>query len=117
MVSFASAALLTVVGALPSWSALATQLVLFAAGLLLRRYFLSPLRGVPGPFLAKLTRLWHIHRILKGDQNLALVALHDQYGMEVSFLVHDFSPFLSSFPSSLLADAHEPARPLRPPRA
>ncbi|WYZ36363.1 hypothetical protein EsH8_XIII_000015 [Colletotrichum jinshuiense] len=80
MVSFASAALLTVVGALPSWSALATQLVLFAAGLLLWRYFLSPLRGVPGPFLAKLTRLWHIHRILKGDQNLALVALHDQYG-------------------------------------
>lgn len=106
MVSFVSAAALpTVVGALASWPALATQLVLLAASLVLWRYFLSPLRDVPGPFLAKLTRLWHIHHILKGDQNLALVALHDQYGMQVSLgtgsvsvssfllVAHDLSPF------------------------
>ena len=84
MVSFASAELPAVVETLASWPALALQLVLLAASVLLWRYFLSPLRDVPGPFLAKLTRLWHIHRIFKGDQNLALVALHDRYGMEVS---------------------------------
>ncbi|KAH9905052.1 cytochrome P450 [Xylariomycetidae sp. FL2044] len=45
-----------------------------------RRRFLSPISHIPGPFLASISRLWHISRILKGDQNLALVEEHDKHG-------------------------------------
>lgn len=107
MVSIAGAALPAMVGTLASWPALAAQLVLLAASVLVWRYFLSPLRDVPGPFLAKLTRLWHIHRILKGDQNLALVALHDKYGMEVCASPPPPKPpfFLLFWPSLLSLDS------------
>jgi len=44
-----------------------------------RRYF-SAIGDIPGPFAASFTRLWHMHRILKGDQNLELVRLHEQHG-------------------------------------
>lgn len=45
-----------------------------------RRYF-SPISDIPGPFSASFTRLWHIRRILKGDQNLELIRLHNEHGM------------------------------------
>lgn len=45
------------------------------------RRYLSPISDIPGPFAASFTRLWHIHRILKGDQNLELIRLHNQHGM------------------------------------
>lgn len=44
------------------------------------RIFFSPIRHVPGPFLAKFTRLWHIYTILAGKQNLKLVELHKKHG-------------------------------------
>ncbi|EER40302.1 benzoate 4-monooxygenase cytochrome P450 [Histoplasma capsulatum H143] len=44
------------------------------------RRYLSPISDIPGPFAASFTRLWHIHRILKGDQNLELIRLHNQHG-------------------------------------
>ncbi|KAK4446506.1 cytochrome P450 [Podospora aff. communis PSN243] len=44
-----------------------------------RRYF-SPISDIPGPFVASFTRAWHIHRILKGDQNLELIRLHEKHG-------------------------------------
>jgi len=44
-----------------------------------RRYF-SAISDIPGPFAASFTRLWHMHRILKGDQNLELIRLHEQHG-------------------------------------
>ncbi|OAX83728.1 hypothetical protein ACJ72_01908 [Emergomyces africanus] len=44
-----------------------------------RRYF-SPISDIPGPFSASFTRLWHIRRILKGDQNLELIRLHNEHG-------------------------------------
>lgn len=44
-----------------------------------RRYF-SPISDVPGPFVASFTRLWHMQRILKGDQNLELIRLHEENG-------------------------------------
>jgi hypothetical protein len=43
-----------------------------------RRY--SQLWDVPGPFLASITRLWHIHRVVVGDQNLKLIELHKKHG-------------------------------------
>jgi hypothetical protein len=47
--------------------------------LIWRRYF-SVISDIPGPFAASFTRLWHMHRILKGDQNLELIRLHEQHG-------------------------------------
>ena len=63
-----------------SWSSLAA---LAAAGLLtlvFYRRYLSPIRDFPGPFAASFTRLWHMNRILKGDQTLEYIRLHDTHG-------------------------------------
>ncbi|CAF3544258.1 unnamed protein product [Fusarium graminearum] len=35
---------------------------------------------IPGPFAASFTRLWHMNHILKGDQNLELIRLHEKLG-------------------------------------
>ncbi|KAJ0117715.1 Pisatin demethylase [Diaporthe amygdali] len=58
---------------------LGSVLVAVLSILIWRRY-LSPLRDIPGPFAASFTRLWHMKRILKGDQNLELIRLHEKYG-------------------------------------
>ena len=44
-----------------------------------RRYF-SAISDIPGPFLASFTRLWHMMKILDGDQNLELIRLHELHG-------------------------------------
>lgn len=54
-------------------------LVAILSTLFWRRY-LSPLRDIPGPLAASLTRLWHMRRILRGDQNLELIRLHEKHG-------------------------------------
>jgi hypothetical protein len=38
------------------------------------------LRGYPGPFLAKITKLWHAFQVRNADQYLLLERLHEQYG-------------------------------------
>ncbi|KAK4207723.1 benzoate 4-monooxygenase cytochrome P450 [Rhypophila decipiens] len=55
------------------------------------RRYLSPISHVPGPFVASFTRLWHIHRILKGDQNLELIRLHDKHGHLVRIAPNEIS--------------------------
>lgn len=55
--------------------------------LVYRRYF-SPISDIPGPTAASLTRIWYILRILKGDQNLELIRLHDKHGVFISSLIH-----------------------------
>ncbi|KAL4813267.1 cytochrome P450 [Aspergillus spinulosporus] len=54
-------------------------LVLFILRLLWRR-FGSGLRGIPGPALAKCTRLWKLHSVWKGDHHLTEINLHRQHG-------------------------------------
>ncbi|KUI71583.1 Pisatin demethylase [Cytospora mali] len=54
------------------------------------RYF-SPLSDIPGPFVASFTRLWHMNRILKGDQNLELIRLHDEFGHFVRIAPNEVS--------------------------
>ncbi|KAK8042325.1 cytochrome P450 [Apiospora phragmitis] len=51
-----------------------------------RRYW-APISHIPGPFTASFTRLWHMHRILKGDQNTELIRLHEKHGyfVRISF--------------------------------
>lgn len=52
---------------------------LFALRLVWRR-FGGGLSGIPGPVLAKCTRLWKLHSVWKGDHHLAEIKLHQQYG-------------------------------------
>lgn len=42
--------------------------------------FLDPLRKVPGPFLARWSRLWIIYHSRAGDMHTKMMALHKQYG-------------------------------------
>ncbi|KAL1961169.1 hypothetical protein VTO42DRAFT_3114 [Malbranchea cinnamomea] len=55
------------------------------------RRYLSPIRDIPGPFWASLTRLWHVRRILKGDQNLELIRLHEKHGHFVRIAPNEVS--------------------------
>ena len=42
--------------------------------------FLSNLRKVPGPFLAKLTGLWEVKKVVTGNIHGIMVELHKTYG-------------------------------------
>jgi hypothetical protein len=44
------------------------------------QYLLDPLRGIPGPFLARFTRFWYLYAIWKGDFELTDVEFHRTYG-------------------------------------
>lgn len=43
-------------------------------------YFFSPLRSIPGPFLARFTDSWYLWRLCKGHFERDNVALHREYG-------------------------------------
>ncbi|VBB82151.1 Putative cytochrome P450 E-class, group I [Podospora comata] len=63
-----------------SWT-LAIQILLATiTSIIIYRRHLHPLSSIPGPPFASISRLWHIYHILKGDQNLQLVSLHNKYG-------------------------------------
>ena len=41
---------------------------------------LHPLKHVPGPFWASITRLWIVYHVWSGDMDVVQRALHQQYG-------------------------------------
>lgn len=47
---------------------------------LLYQSWLSPLASIPGPFLARFSRLWLVFHGYKGDLHVALSEVHDRYG-------------------------------------
>jgi len=47
---------------------------------LLHSLLFSPLRRVPGPFLARVTRWWEYRMVLGGDSNQEYIRLHKKYG-------------------------------------
>lgn len=53
---------------------------LYTVATIVHTLFLSPLRHIPGPFLAKFTRLWELQAVRRTDFNLACIQLHAQYG-------------------------------------
>ncbi|KAK4184558.1 putative cytochrome P450 E-class, group I [Podospora australis] len=66
---------------LPFSYSVAIQATAFALiAICIYRRYLYPLKAIPGPPLASVSRLWHLRHILKGDQNLQLIALHDKHG-------------------------------------
>lgn len=55
------------------------------------RRFLSPLKDIPGPFWASLTRLWHVKIIIDGNQNVRLRDAHEEYGPFVRMAPNEVS--------------------------
>lgn len=47
----------------------------------IHRRFFSPISSIPGPFLASITRLWHLRQVASGKQNLKLIEQHEKHGM------------------------------------
>lgn len=56
------------------------------------QHFVSPLRSIPGPFLARFTDLWYFYQLRKGRFEVINQQLHEKYGATVlglQFHVHD----------------------------
>lgn len=73
---------------LPTILGSAVALVLTIA---LCRRFLSPLKDIPGPFWASITRLWHVKIIIDGNQNVRLRDAHEEYGPFVRMAPNEVS--------------------------
>lgn len=52
---------------------------------------IDPLRSVPGPLLARFTRLWYIYKIYKGDFERTNINLHKRYGSVVRIAPNEYS--------------------------
>lgn len=50
---------------------------------LLQTYYRSPLKDIPGPFLAKITNLWRLFDVWGGRPELTQRMLHRKYGSAV----------------------------------
>jgi hypothetical protein len=51
----------------------------------------DPLRDVPGPLLARFTRLWYFIEIYNGSFEITNVELHKKYGSIVRIAPHEYS--------------------------
>jgi hypothetical protein len=65
----------------PSWVILLWTLAALTVLFSFSRALLSPLRKVPGPFLARLTDLWYLFKLYQGNFEVENLRLHDKYGM------------------------------------
>lgn len=46
--------------------------------------FFSPLKSIPGPFLARLTRFWEVYVLRHGHSHMEFVQLHEKHGTSFS---------------------------------
>lgn len=51
----------------------------------------SPLRSVPGPFSARLNRLWYLQKVWTGELPRLNIELHRKYGPVVRLAPNEFS--------------------------
>lgn len=54
--------------------------ILYAAFYLIHTLFIPRQRKIPGPFLARITGLWELKKVVDGDLHKTMVKLHKQYG-------------------------------------
>lgn len=64
------------------WQFASSAFTLWTAHLVWQ-YVRSPLRNIPGPFLAKWTNLWRVFNLLVGNPQQTQKQLHDKYGSVV----------------------------------
>lgn len=69
----------------------ATALAVLIITLLIYRRYFSPLSGIPGPFFASFSRLWHLHVTYLGNQNEKLAEAHKHYGPFVRLANNEIS--------------------------
>jgi hypothetical protein len=62
----------------------ATAVVILVFRALMQAYT-STKRNIPGPFLAKFSRLWYLSRIWTRQCHLEMINLHKQYGKDNRF--------------------------------
>lgn len=62
-----------------TWLVPACFLVLLIVRSIIRPFFLSP-RNVPGPFLARFSRLWYLKQVYEGGFEKTNIELHRRYG-------------------------------------
>jgi hypothetical protein len=55
-------------------------LLLGFGGYTIYQVYFHPLRDIPGPFLAKLTRWWQAYEVWAGAAEKTEIALHEKYG-------------------------------------
>ena len=58
-------------------------LVAIQASRAILRARLSPLKKVPGPFLARYTRLWELLSVVRGKLHRETVELHQKFGLSI----------------------------------
>jgi len=51
----------------------------------------DPLRDIPGPFLARFTRLWYFFEVYKGSFEITNLNLHKKYGPIVRIAPYEYS--------------------------
>lgn len=83
------------------YSSSALVLVVLACTVIRRRYF-SPIKDVPGPFLASITRLHHVYHIYMGKQSHWVTKLHEEYGPCVRIAPDEVSVSHPDAPKKLL---------------
>jgi hypothetical protein len=69
------------------YAGLLLALIVYVVISVILQALISPLRSIPGPFLARFTRLWELRAVLKHDFATYNIALHDKHG---AFRVHVF---------------------------
>lgn len=52
---------------------------------------MDPLRSIPGPFLARFTRLWYFFEVYKGSFEISNLGLHKTYGPIVRIAPNEYS--------------------------
>lgn len=85
-----------------TWQGVAVQLLILVTFVGLYRRYFAPLSGVPGPFWASITRLWHVKHIFQGKQNLLAIALHQKHGHFVRIAPNEVSVSHPDGPKLLL---------------
>jgi hypothetical protein len=74
----------------------------FLATYLLLSVLLDPCRSIPGPFIARFTKLWTLYQVFKGDYEVTAAKLHRKYGPIVrvqpgQYIVHDVATAKAMF--------------------
>ncbi|KUI53743.1 Pisatin demethylase [Cytospora mali] len=62
------------------WFIAVVQVIIGVISLSVWRRYFTPLSDIPGPFLASISRLWHVKHILAGNHNIELISLHKKHG-------------------------------------
>ena len=75
--------------------ALLIAAVLALVARVLLRDLLSPLRALPGPTLARYTRLWYLKALLRRDFHETNIRLHEQEGNNAGISVISYQSVLT----------------------